>query len=654
MDEITKRALLELAGGREYDPDALKRKYIEERERRVRPEGNAQYVPTKGLFENFSRDPWVAPDANRTPVVEHTQVIVAGGGFGGLLAGARLHEAGCRDIRVIEIAGDFGGTWYWNRYPGAMCDIEALIYLPMLEELKYAPKHRYSYAPEMLDVSQRIGRRYGLYEKALFQTSITSARWCDDEGHWLVETNAGDRLTCDFFVLACGRQSLPKLPSIPGIDKFAGHAFHTSRWDYAYTGGDFNGNLTGLTNKRVAVIGTGATAVQVVPEIAKYAKELLVFQRTPTSTGVRAQRDIPPDEVDLTKPGWQRERRYNFQSLISGMPQDTDLVEDGWTELVAAIAPPKPDAVRAKLGREPTKEELKYLAELYDYDVMNTLRARVDEVVKDPTTAEALKPWYRWFCKRPGFHDDYLEAFNRPNVKLIDTAGRGVEKLTEGGVVVDGVEHAVDCLVFATGFEAGISYTNLTGFELYGREGKSLSKHWRAGVRTLHGLTTDAFPNCFFLGGNQQSASAVNAVHLLDEQAQHVAYIYKTMGERGIARVEPSAEAVDAYVHIIRSSPANEALVDYYADCTPGYYNMEGRATKGEDIFFGGRYGDGPIPFFKMLASWRSEGSMPGFVDPVSGRAATGAQASAPDDSEGQDAPAVSVPMPSHLGSPAD
>lgn len=614
MEETIKQQLLELAGGRDYDPDAIKRKYMEERDRRVRAEGNEQYVATKGLFENFGRDPWVAPDFRREPIVGHTEVIIAGGGFGGLLAGARLHEAGCRDIRVIEIAGDFGGTWYWNRYPGAMCDIEAHIYLPLIEELAYAPKHRYSYAPEMLDVSQRIGRRYGLYEKALFQTSITDARWLDDQGHWLVETNFGDRLTCDMFVLACGRQSLPKLPGLPGVDKFTGHTFHTSRWDYGYTGGDFNGNLTGLADKRVAVIGTGATAVQVVPEIAKYAKELLVFQRTPTSTGVRGQCETPPDYVDLNQPGWQRERRYNFQALISGMAQERDLVNDGWTEFTAAITPPKRDAVAAKLGREPTKAELKYLAELYDYDVMNRLRERVASVVKDPETAEALMPWYRWFCKRPGFHDDYLEAFNRPNVKLVDTGGRGVERLTERGVVVDGVEHGVDCLVFATGFEAGISFTRLAGFEIHGRNGLALSDHWRTGVRTLHGLTTDEFPNCFLLGGNQQSASAVNAVHLLDEQAQHVAYIYRTMRERGIAQVEPSAGAVDAYVHLIRSSPANDALVDYYYDCTPGYYNMEGRAKRSEDIFFGGRYGDGPIPFFNMLAAWRDEGTMQGFV----------------------------------------
>ena len=614
MDETTKQLLLELVGGRGYDPDTLKRKYAQERGGRLRPEGGAQYVATKGLFKNFSRDPWVPAGFKREPINQHTEVIIVGGGLGGLEAGARLHEAGCRDIRVIDVAGDFGGTWYWNRYPGLMCDIEAHIYLPMLEELAYAPKHRYSYGPELLDVCQRIGRRYRLYDKALFQTTISTARWDDAQSRWNIETNWGDRLTCDIFLLACGRQSLPKLPSLPGIDKFAGHAFHTSRWDYGYTGGDENGSLTGLADKRIAVIGTGATALQVVPAVAKYAKELLVFQRTPSTVNVRGQRDTPPDHVDLSRPGWQRERRFNFQSLLSGIAQNRDHVSDSWTQFTAALAPPKAEVVAAKLGREPTKAELKFVAELYDYDVMNSLRARVDNVVKDPATAELLKPWYRLLCKRPGFHDEYLEAFNRPNVKLVDTGGRGVQQLSEKGIVVDGVEHPVDCLIFATGFEAGISYTQLLGFEIYGRNGVALSEHWRTGVRTLHGLTTDGFPNCILMGGNQQSATAANTAHLLVEQARHVAYIYRTMRTRGIRRIEPSAEAVDAYVARIRSAPVNDSLMDFYLDCTPSYFNMEGRAQKSEDIFFGGRYGDGPIPFFNMLLAWQAEGSMAGFV----------------------------------------
>ncbi len=614
MESVTKQALLNLTGVEHFDPDSLKQKYLEERDKRINPQGNAQYVPADTAFANFGADPWVDLEFKRSPILDHSEVIIAGGGFGGILAGARLFEAGIKDVRIIEIGGDFGGTWYWNRYPGAMCDIEAHIYLPLIEELGYAPKHRYSYAPEMLDVSQQIGRRYELYKKACFQTSITAARWCEEDGHWLVKTNRGDRMTASFLVLACGRQSLPKLPDIPGIDQFKGHAFHSSRWDYAYTGGDFNGNMTGLRDKRVAIIGTGATAVQLVPEVAKDARELLVFQRTPSSVGVRGQRETPSDYADRSNPGWQRERRYNFQSLISGYAQERDHVHDGWTALTAAITPPKPEIIAEKLGRSATKAELKYVAEIRDFEVMNSLRARIAESIKDPALAEALKPWYRWFCKRPCFHDDYLDAFNRPNVRLVDTRGRGVERISDKGIVSDGVEYGVDCLIFATGFEAGIAFTRLTGFDIFGRNGLSLTEHWSKGVRTLHGMTTDEFPNCFVLGGNQQAAAAVNAVHLLDEQAEHMAYIISTLRARSVSRVEPSPEAVDDYVKIIRSSPTNDALVDFYLDCTPGYYNAEGRAKAGEDIFFGGRYGDGPIPFFRMLQAWREEGLLKGFI----------------------------------------
>ena len=614
MHSVTKAEIVRIAGPLGFDPDELKSRYVSERDKRLVAEGNSRYVPTDGVFADFGKDPWVAPGFTRAPITDHTEIIIAGGGFGGLLAGARLREAGFSDIRIIEEGGDFGGTWYWNRYPGAMCDIEAHMYLPLLEELNYAPRHRYSYAPEMFEHSRNIGQHYQLYAKACFQTAITSARWLETERKWLLETDRQDRMTANYLVLACGRQSLPKLPGIPGIDLFKGHAFHSSRWDYQYSGGDFNGGLTGLTGKRIAVIGTGASAVQLVPEVAKWAKELLVFQRTPSSIGVRGNRETGPDHVDRSSPGWQRARRYNFQSLISGVAQDTDDVADGWTALTAEITPPESPEVAARLGREPSKDELQLLAEIFDYRVMNGLRARVDEIVKDPATAEALKPWYRWFCKRPCFHDDYLAVFNQPNVRLVDTGGKGVERITPSGVVADGKEYGADCLIFATGFEAGIAYTRLTGFELYGREGLALSEHWRPGVRTLHGMMTDRFPNCLLMGGNQQSAAAVNAVHLLDEQADHIAYILKTARERGVSCLEPSADAVDSYVHAIRSSPSNDTLVRFYADCTPGYYNAEGKAKRGEEIFFGGRYGDGPISFFRMLEAWRARGTLDGLV----------------------------------------
>jgi cyclohexanone monooxygenase len=591
----------------------MKDRYAKERDKRIRKEGGAQYVPTiDGKFADFGKDPWAEPGFTRDPIVDHCDVIVAGGGFGGLCAGARLREQGVGTIRIIEEGSDFGGTWYWNRYPGAMCDIEAHIYLPLVEELNYTPKHRYAYAPEMLELSQRIGHHYDLYEKACFQTSITAMRWQEKEHRWLVETNRGDRLTADFVVLACGRQSLPKLPNIPGIDTFEGHTFHSSRWDYKYTGGGFDGELTGLSDKRVAVVGTGATALQVVPEVAKWAKQLFVFQRTPSTVGVRAQQETGPDWTDMTKPGWQKARRENFQKRSVGLiPKDQDEIRDGWTAAFGGLLELREAEVSAALGRPVTKEEKLVLAEVADFIVMKQLHDRVDNVVSDPEVAEALKPYYRWFCKRPGFHDDYLAAFNQPNVQLVDTAGQGIEAFTPTGVVVNGKDYKVDCVVFATGFEAGITYTRLTGFDLYGRDGTPLSQHWGQGVRTLHGLMTDKFPNCFIMGGNQHAPAALNAVHLLDEQAIHVSYVIGEMRRRKLTTIEPDPAAIDDYTNAIKTAPENTAQVEYYASCTPGYYNGEGKATKTEDLFLGAKYPKGAMAFYQMLTDWRASGQLP-------------------------------------------
>ncbi|MGE0829588.1 MAG: flavin-containing monooxygenase, partial [Hyphomonadaceae bacterium] len=488
MDAAARLTIDDVIGPLDFDPAALKKRYEAERDKRIRPEGNSQYIEVTAEFSNYDLDPWVDPGFKREPVTAHTHVIVAGGGYGGLLVGARLHEQGVTDVRVIEEAGDFGGTWYWNRYPGAMCDIEAHMYLPLLEELNYAPKNRYSFAPEMLDLCRKIGRHYGLYDKALFQTKITDARWLEDEKKWLIQTDRGDRLTADFFVLACGRQSLPKLPGIPGINEFKAHTFHSSRWDYRYTGGnESDGRLVNLKDKRVGIIGTGASAIQIVPEVAKWAKQFYVFQRTPSTVYRRDNCETPPDWIDMSKPGWQDERRVNFQRIISGTRQDVDLVNDGWTAIRGDLATYKPNEIAEKLGRPLTPAEVKYCAELGDYIVMNEIRARIDNVVKDPETAEALKPWYRWPCKRPCFHDDYLEAFNSPNTKLVDTHGIGIERFTENAVVVDGKAYEVDCLIFATGFESVANYVHLIGFDIVGREGVKLSEHWGKYVRTLYG-----------------------------------------------------------------------------------------------------------------------------------------------------------------------
>jgi cyclohexanone monooxygenase len=604
------------AAAQDFNPDALRARYRAERDRRLREDGNEQYQEVAGEFQRYAQDPYVAPGFSRAPVHDEVQVLIVGGGFGGLLAGAKLREAGVQSLRLVEAAGDVGGTWYWNRYPGAACDIEAYVYLPLLEELGHMPPRRFADAPEILAHSQRIAHHYDLYRDALFQTRITRMAWDEAAQRWQVDTDRGDSLRAQFVVMANGPLNRPKLPGIAGVGSFRGHTFHTSRWDYAYTGGNARGGLSGLADKRVGIIGTGATAVQCVPHLAEGAQQLYVFQRTPSSIDFRNDRPTDPAWVKSLQPGWQWERIVNFGTLVSGGYAPVDLVMDGWTETIRNLF---------LLGQHDrsaldTPEKIAAAMEQADFHKMNAIRARVDAVVQDPATAEALKPWYRQFCKRPCFHDEYLATFNRPNVRLVDTQGRGVERITERAVVVDGREYEVDCLVFATGFEVGTGYARRAGYDLVGRGGQTLSARWQAGMHSLHGMLVRGFPNAFILGTAQAGFTA-NFPHALAEQARHVAHLVSTAAERGIASFEPTPEAEAAWVEeIIAAARINEAFL---AECTPGYYNNEGqpRAASRQNA----SYGKGPIAYFQRLQAWREAGDLAGLALRSAGQAAPAA-----------------------------
>jgi cyclohexanone monooxygenase len=487
------------------------------------------------------------------------------------------------------------------------------VYLPLLEEIGYVPKEKYSRAPEILAHSQAIARHFDLYRDALFQTEVTELRWDDEALRWIISTNRGDRMRARFVVMSNGPLHRAKLPGIPGIETYKGHSFHTSRWDYAYTGGTSEGNLTGLADKRVAIIGTGATAVQCVPHVGAAAKELFVFQRTPSSIDVRANRPTDPEWAASLEPGWQQQRMDNFNILVSGGFQEEDLVSDGWTDIIRKLL------VRIREDDAPdlSVQGLASNMELADFEKMEEIRARVDTIVNDPATAEALKPYYRQFCKRPCFHDEYLDTFNRPNVMLVDTHGKGVERITDKGVVANGVEHEVDSIIFATGFEVGTDYTRRSGYQVYGREGITLTQKWQDGVRTLHGLTSRGFPNNFIIS-NAQSGFTVNFPHMLNEQAKHLSHIVSHALNHEIRAVEPAEEAEEAWVQtIISLARMNQ---EYLESCTPGYYNNEGKPFeepgKSSGTFFGraqnGPYGGGPIAFVKILEDWRAEGSLSG------------------------------------------
>ena len=590
----------------EIDLEALREKYRFERDKRKRPEGEKQYLETGAdLADFYETDPHM-PVAEREPIVDEIEVAILGGGFAGLLAAANLRKRGVEDFRIIEMAGDFGGTWYWNRYPGVQCDVDSYCYFPLLEELDYIPKHKYAYGAEIYEHCQRIARHFDLYGRAIFHTIIRSVNWDADSSRWQIETDRGDLIKARHFVLASGPYNRPKLPGITGLTDFEGYAFHTSRWDYDYTGGTPRGGLVKLADKRVAVIGTGATGIQCIPFVGEYAKKLYVFQRTPSAIDWRNNETTPPDFKDGLKPGWQRERQYSFHMSTFGLHPvgHVDLIKDGWTAINRTVA--------AQIEANPsmTEEEIANLRELEDYRYQQWLRDRVDQVVENPATAEKLKAWYRFNCKRPTFNDEYLPTFNRPNVELIDVSdSKGVEAITKKGLIANGVEYEVDCIIFASGFEVTTDMKRRIGIPvLNGVDGKSLYDHWADGFRTLHGFMASGFPNMYFTGFIQ-GGSTSNVSHMYEEQTSHIAYIIGEAVRRNATKVEVTPEAEQGWIKTMRDTEVSAEA--FFAECTPGYYNNEGGNTKWRS-HIGESYGPGYPAFLELIEEWRKAGKLEG------------------------------------------
>ena len=578
--------------------DALRDRYRIERDRRSPDKVARGYRDMREDFADMLEDPYSEP-VEREAVADDVDVLVVGGGFGGLMTAARMREAGVERVRIVEVGGDVGGTWYWNRYPGAACDVESYVYFPLLEETGYMPTERYARGAEIREHSGRIARHFDLYDLALFSTQVTSIDWNEDSSRWTVRTNRGDHFAARFVVLTTGPLNKPKLPAIPGVESYQGHSFHTSRWDYGYTGGSATEPMTGLADKRVAIIGTGATAIQCVPPLARDAKHLYVVQRTPSSVAERNNAPTDPAWVASLKPGWQRRRIESFTAQFTDALHMEDEVGDGWTVLA--------NAVRAKLAAGRPVSEAAALLEEADFEEMVKIRARIDAIVEDDATAEALKPWFSLYCKRPCFHDEYLPTFNRDNVTLLDTQGEGVERITSDGLVVDGQEYAVDCIIYATGFETASDFAKRAGFDLTGVNGITLSQKWKDGMTTFHGLHARGFPNLFFIS-QAQSGMSVNFPHMLSVQAEHAAHVVSEALRRGVDRVEASGAAERRWTETIVEMSHDR--IAFLEACTPGYYNNEGgtldRAAR--SMPFGG----GPLAFIKLLEDWRDAGEFKG------------------------------------------
>jgi cyclohexanone monooxygenase len=597
----------------DIDIDALREKYLFERDKRLRAEGSKQYLELKDDFAEFAEVDPHTPVTPRTPIDEEIDVAVLGGGITGLLAGAYLKKAGVEDVQIIEMGGDFGGVWYWNRFPGIQCDNDAYCYIPMLEELNYLPSKKFADGAEIYEHCRRIGKHFGLYDSAILSTQVRDLRWDEEIKRWRISTNRNDDIRARFVVMGSGPFHRPKLPGIPGIKDFKGHSFHTSRWDYSYTGGDTSGGLDELADKRVALVGTGATGIQVTPFLARHTKHLYVFQRTPSTVDVRNNTETDPEWVKTLAPGWQKERQRNFHSwtfegMALGQP---DLVCDFWTELG------RNTAARVMALDDPaalTPEEFMAIREEEDYKVMERLRRRVESIVQDEDTAEALKPYYRFLCKRPCSNDDYLAAFNRPNVTLIDVSEtKGVQRATEKGLVAGGIEYEVDCIIYASGFEITTELSRRYSIDaIEGRDGLSLFDYWADGYQTLHGMTSRGFPNQFYTGFTQVGISA-NIAANYELQGEHIAYIIAEAMARGATTVEPTQQAQDEWCKTIRETAIDNSAFD--SQCTPGYYNNEGGGG-GEGIrsHLGEPYGPGFYAFGELLAEWREKSDMDGLV----------------------------------------
>ena len=573
-------------------------KYRIEREKRLRTDGIRQYKELKGEYEEFDRDPYVEPGFTRDAIIEDVDVVIVGGGFGGMIEAANLTKAGITNFRIIEKAGDFGGTWYWNRYPNAACDVESYVYLPLLEDTGYMPTEKYAKAPEIFAYCQLLGRTFDMYRGALFQTEVEDMRWDESKKRWNVMTSRSDVLSAKFIVIAGGVLHKAKLPGIPGIETYAGRAFHTSRWDYSFTGGSSQTLMEKLADKRVGIVGTGATAVQVVPKLAEAAQELFVFQRTAACVGVRNNKPTDPEWFKSLKPGWQAERTRNFTQAVTGAQPAVDMIDDEWTKMNWVDTRKLPD-----------NDDEALELERIDFENMERVRQRIADVITDSATAELMMPWYSQSCKRPCFHDEYLPAFNRPNVHLVDTDGKGVNEINERGVIVNGVEYPVDLLIFASGFEVTTDYTHRLGFDPKGRNGVSLSEAWAEGPATLHGVLSNGFPNMFMIS-TVQGAQATNFVHSITETAQHVAFLIEQCVKGNYATIEPETAAQENWFETLFAQLWG--IARYNATCTPGYLNSEGGGDMRSARAIA--WMTSVLGFSEYVENWRKQGDLAGLV----------------------------------------
>jgi cation diffusion facilitator CzcD-associated flavoprotein CzcO len=495
-------------------------------------------------------------DAAR-PENDLLDVVVVGGGFGGMCAVHRFRQMGLK-VLGIEAGGGLGGVWYWNRYPGARVDLPSIDYsfgFSHEVEQEWTWSEQFAAQPELLAYIDFVADRLDLRRSFQFNTRVIGATWNDDAARWTLSTDKGQTLQTTFCVMATGPLSIPKDPDIAGLSHFKGELLRAGKWPH---------EPVSYAGKRVGVIGTGSTGIQIVQEIGPLAGELFVFQRTPSFTMPMRNRKLEPGYVAEVKRHYAGLREIARNSPAGGnRPASTrayfsvtpeqrrELLEDAWKQGGLAVLGTFADL----LVNEEANEQ-----------VAEFVRSKIDEVVKDPSIAEKLKPrGYPIFARRPCLDTSYYETFNLPTVHLVDCLEQPIESITERGVATTAAHYELDMLILATGYD-GLTGAMLA-FDVTGREGRTVKDKWSEGARSFLGIVMEGFPNLFMTTGPNGPAALANIIRISENDVDWIANLMQHMAREGLSSVEPTKAQEDGWMQIVadlsRRSLLNKAKTWY-------------------------------------------------------------------------------------------
>jgi len=478
--------------------------------------------------------------ASEVQAAERVDVAVVGAGFAGMYALHSLRQQGF-SVRVFERGGDVGGVWYWNRYPGARCDIDSMEYSYGFSEAlqqEWEWTERFASQPEILRYAQHVADRFDLRKDIRFQAEVKSATFDQAAARWDIVTGDGARTNAQFLILAVGCLSNASIPAIPGMESFRGDIYHTGRWPHEGV------NLAG---KRVGLVGTGSSGVQATPLIAEHAARLVVFQRTATYTVPARNAPLDPEYVRRIKSDYAGFRRRNRQ-----MPggAGADRIPPERTSIFALNPEERERAFLARwqaggMGLQSTFTELRTDLEANEF-LADFMRRQIRRIVADPERAEILTPKHVVGCKRMCLDSGYYETFNRSNVDVVDVSRNPIEAFTEDGLRVGDKVHPLDCVIFATGYDAMTGA--MLAIDIRGRDGQSLRDAWSAGPRTYLGLGTAGFPNLFVIAGPGSPSVLANVIVAIEQHVEWLTGCLEHMRRQGLAAIEATLPAQDAWV----------------------------------------------------------------------------------------------------------